>query len=126
MSNTSEKEKLVELIAKAKRSMWGKSGLSCELARNMYLAENLIANGVTFATDNNVGDKWISVKDRLPDKECLAVCMLAGRPAYNEMLVGWVGKDTMCETGYICESGGEFLPDVTHWMPLPQPPKEDL
>ena len=43
----SVKEKLVELIAKAKRSMYGKSGLSCELARNMYLAENLIANGVT-------------------------------------------------------------------------------
>lgn len=43
----SVKEKLVELIAKAKRSMWGKSGLSCELARNMYLAESLIANGVT-------------------------------------------------------------------------------
>ena len=40
------KEKLAELIAKAKRSMWGKSGLSSELARNMYLAETLIAHGV--------------------------------------------------------------------------------
>ena len=40
------RDKLIALIAKAKRSMWGKSGLSCELARNSYLAEYLIANGV--------------------------------------------------------------------------------
>ena len=53
------REKLVELIANAKRSMWGKNGLSCELERNMYLAENLIAHGVTV-------QEWISVDDRLP------------------------------------------------------------
>ena len=35
------------MIANAKRSMWGKNGLSCELERNMYLAESLIAHGVT-------------------------------------------------------------------------------
>ena len=38
---------LSELIHGIKLSMWGKSGLSSELARNMYLAESLIAHGVT-------------------------------------------------------------------------------
>lgn len=52
----SDRKKLVELIANAKRSMWGKNGLSCELARNMYLAERLIAHGVT-VLPCNVGDK---------------------------------------------------------------------
>jgi hypothetical protein len=67
--------------------------------------------------------RWIPVTERLPEGECLAICMLSGRPAYKEMLVGYVGEDTMCESGYICESDGELLPDVTHWMPLPEPPK---
>ncbi len=51
------KEKLTELIAKAKRSMWGKSGLSSELARNMYLAENLIANGVRLEEKQATSDE---------------------------------------------------------------------
>ena len=33
------------------------------------LADHLLANGVTFATDTNDGCKWISVEDRLPRVE---------------------------------------------------------
>jgi hypothetical protein len=66
--------------------------------------------------------EWISVKDRLPDTKCLAVSMLTG-PAYEEMLVGYVAEASNWDTGYECESDGEILPNVTHWMPLPQPPK---
>lgn len=35
------------------------------------MADVLIAHGVTFADvpDNNVGDKWIPVRERLPEKE---------------------------------------------------------
>jgi hypothetical protein len=47
MGMAETREKLVELIARAKRSMWGKNGLSSELARNHYMAEQLITNGVT-------------------------------------------------------------------------------
>ena len=87
---------------------------------------NNIAHGVTVqdATDNNVGCRWISVKDRLPDTECLAVSMLTG-PAYKEMLIGYVGEASNWDTGYECESDGEILPNVTHWMPLPELPKEE-
>ena len=46
------KEKLVGLIAEAKRQWEG--GTNNLDAR---IADHLIANGVTFTTDNNVGDK---------------------------------------------------------------------
>lgn len=47
MNNEELNQRMVELIAKAKLSMRGKSGLSSDLARNYYIAEALIANGVT-------------------------------------------------------------------------------
>ena len=56
MPNT--REKLIEILL-------GKPN-KCTFEQ---LADFLIANGVTFATDNNVPTKWISVKDRLPDRD---------------------------------------------------------
>jgi len=58
--------------------------------------------------------EWISVKDRLPKKECLAIGY------QDEMIIGWLGEETY--GGFTCESGDEQLTDVTHWMPLPKPP----
>lgn len=66
---------------------------------------------------------WIPVSEKRPNGECLAISMLPG-PAYKEMLVGWIGKVEEWENGYICESDGVILPNVTHWM-QPEPPKED-
>ena len=41
------REKLVDLIHKAKLSMWGKNGLPNEKAQNSYIADYLISPGVT-------------------------------------------------------------------------------
>ena len=114
----SVKEKLVELLWKASALV------NNELPTVEQIADHLIANGVTVqdGKDNNVPAKWISVKNRLPEGECLAASMLTG-PAYGEMLVGYVAEASNWDTGYECESDGEILPNVTHWMPLPQPPK---
>ena len=119
---------LAELIAKVKRSMCGKSGLSCELARNMYIAENLIANGVTV-------QEWIAVKDRLPeeDEKHLVFEQSGGR---TNISILWFAKDARKVDkydfkgrwknvwyGYDSEWGHYTVDSVTHWMPLPQPPK---
>ena len=79
------------------------------------IADHLITNGVT-------AQQWIPVTERLPEGECLAVSMLTG-PVYKEMLIGYVAEASNWDTGYECESDGEILPNVTHWMPLPEMPK---
>lgn len=60
---------------------------------------------------------WISVKDRLPEKK--AICI----NNYNDIIIGHVVWDN--EQGwYEAEFQGVFLANVTHWKPLPEPPKE--
>lgn len=76
-------------------------------------------------------NEWISVKDRLPNNDehdwVLAQVM---EPAtgfmpipkvmeYRESNNDWY-EETM---GWLSEHNGVFA--VTHWMPLPEPPKED-
>ena len=62
------REKLIELISG--------SGILCEICGENTLsycaealADHLLTNGVTFATDINDGSKWISVEDRKPVEE---------------------------------------------------------
>ena len=91
------REKLVELIESAR--YWG-SGTSEEIA------DHLIDNGVTV-------QEWISVDDRLPEEKqrVLVRCKTIGTT------VGWRLWETwMTDLG----DGGS---EVTHWMPMPQPPK---
>ena len=86
----------------------------------------------------NVGKmlpEWISVKDRLPDPST-DVLLIAhgwkGRSVYigrldkvescKSWLTGLTNKAsdwTICGFSYLVE------PIVTHWMPLPEPPKEE-
>ena len=140
MDNT--REKLRELIKESIREsgevccnnvcdscQYNKYGNDCGYAAR---ADILIANGVTFATDNNVGDKWISVKDRLPSESygTVLVCH-ADKFPYNDtepfvnamhdrrIVIGSYSEHT--GTWY-CNMGGT-LHDITHWMPLPEPPK---
>lgn len=72
-------------------------------------------------TDTNVG-KWIPVTERLPKESrwCLVIC--------NE----WGGRITRISAFVTDSFGNRFLEDsreisgfVTHWMPLPEPPKEE-
>lgn len=62
--------------------------------------------------------EWISVKDRLPEKNRIVlVCMDNGQ--YKAVL-----------TSYLSSSDGEWISydknrKVTHWMPFPEPPKEE-
>ena len=73
------------------------------------IADHLIANGVTVqdVTDINVGHKWFSVKERLPHKDAIVMT--------------WSEETRDMELASKLEYFEED--DVTHWMPLPEPPK---
>lgn len=57
--------------------------------------------------------EWISVKESLP-KESEALCYGMG-----EYLIGYLYESN---GKYNCESDETMLENVTHWMPLPEPP----
>lgn len=59
--------------------------------------------------------KWISVKDELP---AIGEPVLVFDDA-SDMMFGFMSSD-----GYWLETGSELPCNVTHWMPLPKPPKE--
>lgn len=97
------------------------------------LADYLIANGVTFAKDINA-PSWIPVTERLPEdnlprfsevKQIKVLTALKRSNGVRTVRSQMRYKDTWA-TGYKeiwrwKYSGSE----ITHWMPLPEPPKED-
>ena len=110
MKKMSDREKLIELLREGiradneKKEAWilgGKVGEKPSVFENM--ADHLIAHGVTV-------QEWISVKDRLPEDEVqVLACTKHGKPFPAH-----------------CKYGKWRVPDsvtITHWMPLPQPPK---
>ena len=104
------REKLIELLAESEHMSYEKK------------ADFLIANGVTIATDNNVGHKWIPVTERLPEtyRLVLAVCK-NGKIFVGEYVdLGW---RTLWRIKTARDSTKEITQIVTHWMPLPEPPK---
>ena len=107
-----DREKLIELIGE---SLCNHLSLSCKLAEN--IAADLIANGVTFATDKNVGH-WIQVTERLPEEDgwyqVWTRTPFGGFKSFNK---------ASFHNGEWHGSGWRWT-NVTHWMPLPDAPKE--
>ena len=96
------REKLVELLM----------GHSIDTQQDVeYVADHLIANGVTV-------QEWISVEDRLPEEK--VNCIVHYKHAYCD-------NDDYWEIGICFYDGEKFQMDlsykVTNWMPLPKPPK---
>ena len=81
-----------------------------------YIVDNIME---LFATDNNVGDKWISVKDRLPEEMEWVLCACVSGEVhilcYDYLMEDW----DIHHRPNSCYAKGF----VTHWMPLPEPPK---
>ena len=72
--------------------------------------------------------KWISVKDRLPDI-CGFPCLLCGENAFGQIRV-FAGFTGYMERGKFKWHSNQKDIDIdvwtiTHWMPLPHPPKEE-
>ena len=68
-------------------------------------------------------NEWISVKDRLPKKD--GKYIVARREGRNYSIsVRKFRKEVPCwYTGY-CGHWERRTNAITHWMPLPEPPKE--
>ena len=99
------REKLVELLQNAKSSMKSEN-LSCDIARK------LLDNGVTV-------QEWISVKDRLPEAGGYVICIAKRNPFSRFMpMVARIDKN-----GWANPITEQYISEVTHWMPLPDPPK---
>ena len=87
-------------------------------------------NGVTV-------QEWISVNDRLPEKDGAYLVTTNGVSGLQNVKTRWFAKDGEMVDAYDLagqkdvwylydiECGYVSIKTVTHWMPLPQPPKEE-
>lgn len=64
--------------------------------------------------------KWISVKERLPEEIYSACLVYSG--GYIQV-ADWSHDKMGWDVWFYV--GGEYDPDVTHWMPLPSAPADD-
>ena len=83
------------------------------------VADYLLDNGVTV-------QEWISVDDRLPDS-CGFPCLLCGENSFGQMRV-FEGFTGYMERGKFEWHSNQKDIDIdvwtiTHWMPMPKPPK---
>ena len=115
------REKLVELIKEGIRKGLRARGDDRLDYSFEDVADHLISNGVTV-------QEWISVADRLPDnkKHDLVLAQVVEDNGFmhipNVMEYRQQRNDWLDETyGWLSEHNGAFT--VTHWMPLPEPPK---
>ena len=65
---------------------------------------------------------WISVKDRLPEKETLVIALVQYEVGWYRIFAWRDDKGWVSSAEEFQESDGDY---VTHWMPLPERPKED-
>lgn len=100
------REKLIEL---QKTNCHGEK--PCVLDCFECMADHLIANGVTI-------QRWIPVTERLPDNLQTVLCYTNFDEVrmwqWNERWKSWIGL--------VADYGKDV---VTHWMPLPEAPKEE-
>ena len=100
------REKLVELLTE----FYGCDPMYYDVDV-LAIADHLVANGVTV-------QEWISVDDRLPEEK--VNCIVHYKHAYCD-------NDDYWAIGICFYDGEKFQMNlsykVTHWMPLPKPPK---
>ena len=75
------------------------------------IADHLIAHGVTV-------QEWISVDDRLPEEDDYYLCCIKSSLFPDRIYIDILE----CDKGSF-EEGLIYTDTVTHWMPMPQPPK---
>ena len=137
------REKLVELLLQEDDLCERGECENCFANGSCYyyrVADRLIANGVTVqedckdcaeATQNCIvklqeqiaelrsAQEWVSVLDRLPEESGMYIVTANDGHAQRVSFVQWQKKNRMWNL-----TGARSYWRVTHWMPLPEPPKE--
>ena len=74
-------------------------------------------------------NEWISVEDRLPNRDCKVIVyaqkVKGGLVRKERFVTTAVFYMTIIDKHYF-DFQGNGTGIVTHWMPLPEPPKEDV
>ena len=105
------RERLMDLLTEATRK-WG-----CQIGLYGCMADRMIANGVTFETDTNVGSKWIPVTERKPEEFVSVLIYAPGlAPMPTVMEAYWARACWVTRVMILQEH------EVTHWMEMPEPP----
>ena len=119
------REKLVELLTE----FYGCDSMYYNVDA-LAIADHLISNGVTV-------QEWISVEDRLPENDGSYLVTMNSFGGRKYIGVRWFAKDGEAVNEYELagqenvwyyhdsEWGYISIDSVTHWMPLPQLPKEN-
>jgi hypothetical protein len=134
-----DREKLIELICSTKYGNGALIGKNFQHSFVEKIADHLLANGVRLETKQATSDKtseWISVEERLPEKPLR--CIVYRRPFnWLDYCVSFASFDP-CYRGecgnpmngkavwydYDSEYGDYRLSNITHWMPMPEPPHD--
>lgn len=75
--------------------------------------------------------RWISVEERLPEDDQNVIVFVQHPISGHHWLqiahmLRAMGMDECQDDEWWVDSTGEVVYYITHWMPLPEPPKEDL
>lgn len=112
----SDKDKLIELIYEG---LHLKEDI-VSAGRIEQTADHLIANGVTV-------QQWIPVSERLPERAGMAVLVVAentfGQKYVVKAFTDYTGRNGFLTNEKEYDSIWDTAWKVTHWMPLPEPPK---
>ena len=76
------------------------------------VADYLLDSGVTV-------QEWISVDDMVPEAGGYVVCIAKRNPFSRFIRMG----ARIEKNGWVNPITEQYISEVTHWMPMPQPPK---
>lgn len=112
------REKLIEFICSVEYGNGSLMGKNFQRGFIEKIADHLIENGVTI-------QKWISVKDSLPETaERVLVCRTWLGMVYKPVYGYYQDFPNQKGCWYILTEEGYYPQrEVTHWMPMPEPPK---
>lgn len=119
MKTPEEIKKGLGLCSKAHSNICGKCPYNCDSARCIrYMVKDALAYiqrlEQRIVEVNKTSPRWISVKEREPERLQRA---LVYSPAGNRIASG-----VYTEVGFITQA---VMGEITHWMEIPQPPKEE-